>query len=123
MKELKEAIYTKLKEALPSHQEKIFYMYLPHESFLNGLSVTYTLENTSNQSFYDAKDAIRTYNLEININDTNTNFLDNASIYIREKINSLRNNVVSIVQLIDEQEILDSETNLISRVLRFELKI
>jgi hypothetical protein len=116
-------IYNQIKKAISGSTSHIYFLYLPSEELLSEITVTYELNNTDNENTFDSKEAIKYYSLKIKLNAPTASVLENESIYIKRSIYALVNvnQKVQYINLVTEELFFDSELNVFTEFLNFEI--
>src|SRR5690242_18035784 len=102
----------------------VYYLHLPSKELLRYFTVTYEVQNPENVGTYEDKESIKIYSLRVNLNAPELSNLENKSIYIKNGVYSLRSadpKVRSVV-LANEQNFWDSELNIYTEYLNFEIQ-
>jgi hypothetical protein len=117
-------IYNAIKSAVSGSTSEVHFIYLPDEALLKLVSVTYQVDNTSNESTFDSLNALKVYSLKVKINAPQSSQLENLSIYIQNKIQSLTSidNKVKYVKLITEDLFFDNELKIYTEFVSFEIQ-
>ncbi|HYG03019.1 MAG TPA: hypothetical protein VD927_11285 [Chryseosolibacter sp.] len=119
--ELLEQIYTSIKGAVSGTTSHVYYFDLPSDELLNEVTVTYEVNNTSNVSTFEGE-ALKIFALEIKINVPSNNqlsILDQLSIYIKQSVDCLS---VNHIRLNNEDRFKDTELNIYTMFLQYELQ-
>jgi hypothetical protein len=116
-------VYTGLKSSLSGFTTHVYYLYLPSQELLTEFTVTYEMNNVANEDTFDSKEAVKTYSLIIKSNSPTANSFGDSSIYIKNAIYSLTNSGVNCIKLVSEEVFYDSELNVFTEYLNFELQV
>jgi len=115
---LQDTIYSSLKEALFGTTVDVYFLYLPNEELLKRVTCVYEINNTDNLNTFDSKEAIKAYTLRIKLNAPTSKDFSDYSDRIKSKMYTVGN----MVTLIDEELFFDSELNIFTEYLQFEVK-
>lgn len=102
----------------------VFYYHLPSDKYLDRLTVTYELNNTSNNATFEDKEAVKEYSLQININAPSITHFVNVAENIKSKVYGLNtvNSKVKSINLEDEDSFYDNDLKIFTLHLNFSIQ-
>lgn len=125
MKDLLTAITTTLRTVTP----KVYFLHLPDDSVLKDITITYSLTNSFNDSQIENPEALKTWDLIVNINSpkitkgTNSN---NESERILQLYDPVKESIYSLpvgwIKVINEDFFFDPNLEIYTQMIRFEVK-
>lgn len=118
-KELLDSIYTTLVTVMSGLTTNIYYDHLPDQKLLQMLTVVYRVQNNGNLSNFDKQEAIRNYQLDIQINAPTMAQLETPSIYVRTQFGEMLN--VPFAKIISESTFHDFELNIYTSTIRYNI--
>lgn len=95
----------------------------PSVDYKNEVTITYSLQNVSNESTFESINCIQNYNLQINLNAPKISDLGNLSIYIQNSIQALPDAMAGVgrVHLNNTELFWDDVLEINTYVMQFDL--
>jgi hypothetical protein len=123
-KSLSISIYNQIRNAISGSTDQVYYDHLPSEELLSELTVVYSLNNTDNLLTFEDQEAGKTYQCEVQINDTTSDQFETYSVFIKRSLYDLVkvNQRVKHVKLLNEDVFYDDELFIWTEYLRFEVQ-
>lgn len=116
---LQETIYS----ALTSTYNDVYLLFLPNEELLQKFTIIYTLTNTSNINTFELKEVVKTYDLEIQMNNPTANLILSNVQTVKNLIYSQKNiNNIKMIQLSNESLSFDFDLKIFKGVLNFTIQ-
>ena len=122
-------LITELNSVLRTIITNVHYLVLPDQSFLEKQSIVYTLTNNDNESTFEKREILKTFQLVLRVNSAKTTKASNNNELEKlvDIIDPIKNKIyklgVNHVRLITEDLFFDPELDVYTFTYVFELKI
>jgi hypothetical protein len=121
-KNLYDAVFGAIRDAVSASTTNVYFLYLPDEELLSEFTVVYELNERIIEDTFDSKEVIKTYDLQVKLNNSTSATIINNTQPIKDALYNLIDfSSIMDVRLINTDLFYDDELGVNTGYLKIEI--